>query len=126
LERKEGNVISLLNTLGAYGPAINVLSTIILVVVTTVYVVLTGIIVRQNTALRKAYGRPMLAITVIPQEGHLNLFDLRIENVGGGPAHAIRLRMKQPFKFDKVTDLEQLASRRESLFSLPISGLNFS
>ena len=90
-------MMNVLQWLNDYSGVVNALLTFVLIVVTAIYVYLTGRLVRENAALRESATRPVLSITTSLHEAHIHVVNLVIENVGGGGAHHIRLRTSSPF-----------------------------
>lgn len=72
--------------------SINALLSVLLVLITGVYVLLTWRLVAESRELRRAQASPEIAISLRPYEGGINFTLLRIENLGGGPALRVRLQ----------------------------------
>lgn len=106
------NVIEWLNN---YSGAVNALLTLVLIVVTAVYVYLTGRLVRENIALREDATRPLLAVTTSLHEAYIHIINLLIENVGGGAAHDIRLRTSKPFTLDRHERLDEIGPFKKGI-----------
>jgi hypothetical protein len=87
----------------------------VLIVVTAIYVYLTWRLVRENTALRENATRPVLAIAKSLHEAHINIINLLIENMGGGPAHHIRLRTSSPFTVEGLERLNDIGPFRKGI-----------
>src|SRR5947209_908155 len=68
---------------------LNKYSNLLLIGVTTVYVVLTWRIVKEARQTREDAMRPELVATLVPLGAHL--IKLRIYNAGGGPAKSVEV-----------------------------------
>jgi hypothetical protein len=87
--------------------AISALTTVLLTILTAVYVWLTRVLVRQNFALRDDAIKPMLSVRPVQDENLFQIFNLSIENVGGGPAQSVRLRITNPPLAEPLKHLEK-------------------
>jgi hypothetical protein len=85
--------MNFLKFLDAHSSAITALASVLLTIFTFVYVLLTRKLVRQNIDLRKESAKPILSIRAVLDDNPFQIFKLRIENVGGGRAHDIRIRV---------------------------------
>lgn len=97
-----------LNWLESHSGGISALSSMLLTIITIVYVYLTGRLVRESQAMRSAMLQPELAIYLHSLEGSLNFIILRIENVGSAAAHKIHLATDRPFETAGKQDLREL------------------
>lgn len=104
-----------LEWLNSFSGAVNALLTFVLIIVTAIYVYLTGRLVRENVALRENATRPVLAITTSLHEAHLHIINLLIENAGGGAAHHIRLRTSMPFMVNGQECLDEIGPFRKGI-----------
>ena len=101
-------MLELMSWIQANSAALGFLSSILLTLITIVYVYLTGRLVKESQAMRLAMFQPELAIYLSPLEGHPNFMLLRIENVGTGPAYKIALSSDRPFQMEDNQDLRDL------------------
>ncbi len=82
--------------LNSNGGAITALATVALMVLTGVYVAFTLSMVRQNRAIWEETAKPLITVRPIIDPDFFQTFDLMIENVGGGPAQNLQLRVANP------------------------------
>lgn len=94
---------------------INASLTAVLVIVTTIYVYLTWRLVRENIALRESASRPTLGVALSLHDAHINIINLCIENVGGGPAHDIQLRTSSSFTVSGCHQLSDIGPFRKGI-----------
>ncbi|HEY0554727.1 MAG TPA: hypothetical protein VGG20_10705 [Thermoanaerobaculia bacterium] len=95
--------------------AVAALSSVLLTVITIVYVYLTGRLVKESQEMRAAILQPELAIYLHPLEGSPNFIILRIENVGAGPARKIQLKTDRPFETAHTKDLREVGIFRKGI-----------
>jgi hypothetical protein len=93
--------------------AVNALLTLILAIATAIYVYLTGRLVRESIAVRKAATQPVIAVSTIPHRLHMNLLDLVIENTGGGPAYDVKFKIQQPVIGEGIVNLSEIGFFRD-------------
>jgi hypothetical protein len=93
--RKQGGNMHWLN---ANAGAVTAMMSVILVIVTTVYVILTRQLVLTNRDIVDRSSRPEIAVTLSPDPMHWPIFDLVIQNVGRGPAREIKLGTSSDLK----------------------------
>ncbi len=98
-------VLSWLNTNSS---AVTAVATILLVVITAIYVWLTGRLVHENRELRMASNRPDIGVSIGLHEAHINIINLLIENIGNGPAYNVRLIADRPFKVHGDRDINDV------------------
>lgn len=68
--------------------------------------------------------RPLLAVRASIHEAHINIINLVIENIGGGPARRIALKASQPFRGEGKTPLNEIGPFKRGLHYLgPHQGL---
>lgn len=68
-------------------------ATVVMAVSTVVYVVFTGVLVYQARKQRIAQFRPNVVVFANPGREHINLAEMTIANVGGGPAYDLKLSL---------------------------------
>ena len=98
----------MIDWLNSNSGAVNAILAAILVVITGVYAYLTRRQVLESKALREMAMRPALVVTAEIHEIHINLFNFRVENIGGGAAHSIRLRTSREFMIGNDRPLHEL------------------
>jgi hypothetical protein len=99
-----------MNWLNNNGVALSALATILLTILTGIYVLLTRRLVRQNREILKAAVTPLLSVRPILDDNFFNIFNLRIENVGGGPAVDVRLLFTHSPLIEPLRHLEKNGS----------------
>ena len=87
-------------------------------VVTCVYVYLTYRLVLESKAFREMSLRPALVVTAEIHETRINLVNFRVENIGGGAAHTIRLRTNRKFIVGNEDPLNKLGFFKHGIPSL--------
>jgi hypothetical protein len=112
-----------LKDLNDYSGAFTVLLTLALVVITTVYVVITWKLLAESKASRESASRPEVAIWAAVDDVHFWFIYLRIENIGGGPAFNVSFKIDQPTGRARGNteeeDLQSLGLFRKGLSFLP-------
>ena len=98
----------MLNWLNSNSGAIGALSSVLLTVITIVYVYLTGRLAKESQEARLAMLRPELAVYLAPYEGSPLFILLCIENIGSGPAYRLRLGLDSPFKREDGVDIREI------------------
>ena len=88
--------------------AVTAISTSLVVLVTSVYVYLTYRLLLESKATREMAMRPALVVTAEIDETHINLFNFRVANIGGGAARSIRLRTSREFMCGNNRPLHEL------------------
>jgi hypothetical protein len=76
--------------------AIAILVSVYSAFLTTVYVLLTNKLVRQNQTLREESVKPRISVRAILDPNFFQFYILRIDNVGGGTAQSVQLRVTNP------------------------------
>jgi len=74
---------------------------------TAAYVLLTLSLVRQNRALWEETVKPIISVRPVIDPNLFHILKLRIENVGGGSAQSIQLRITNPPLADPVKHLAE-------------------
>ena len=105
----------MIDWLNSNSGAMNVVLMTILAGITAVYAYLTHRLVLaskelvlESKKLREMIIRPVLVVTAEIHETHINLFNLRVENIGGGAARNIRLRTSREFMCGNNRPLHEL------------------
>jgi hypothetical protein len=84
--------------INARATAITALASVVLLIVTTAYVILTRQLVLTSRDMVDRASRPEIAITLSPDPMHWPVFDLVIQNVGQGLARSIKLGTSSDLK----------------------------
>ena len=100
--------VEVMDWLNANSGAMTALSTAILVVVTIAYVYLTHRLVRETKAAREMAMLPSLTVTAEVHEVYPYVINFRVENIGGGTAHNIRLQSNRSFMVEDRDPLNTL------------------
>lgn len=102
---------ALVSWLNENSGAIQALLTAVLVIVTTVYVVLTGRLARESRAMREAQTRPHVRAAAQLDPRWWRMVNLVVENLGNGPAFDVRFHLQG----DMPTGDDQKLSESEFL-----------
>ncbi len=89
---------------------------------TVAYAILTWHLVNETRRMREAQTEPMVTLTYHSREGEIGDIDLRIKNVGGGPALDIKFEVEPDFEFRKGSMLSDLGPFKNGLNCLEPSG----
>lgn len=87
--------------LSTYSDIITLLFTVIVGLSTLVYAILTAKLVKETKLLRKAQTDPEIFISLIHNENSISFIDLKVENIGLGPAYEIEFNVIKDFKLLK-------------------------
>ena len=98
----------MIDWLNSNSGAVNAMLASLLVATTIVYAYLTRRLVLESRALREMTMRPALVVTAEIDKTHINLFNFRVENIGGGAARSIRLRTSREFMCGNNRPLHEL------------------
>lgn len=77
----------------------SVLLTTVLVIVTTIYVILTWRLAKEATTMRRLQSEPKVIVFYRLREESINIADLVIKNIGLGAAYNIKLKLSPDFKY---------------------------
>lgn len=75
---------------------------------TVVYAILTGFLVFETRKVRLAQSEPMVSVTYHPDEERHGFIDLRIKNIGAGPALDITFEVQPDFSYHQDIGLSEL------------------
>jgi len=78
--------------------AITLLFSGVVAVSTVVYAVLTWQLVAETRKMRRAQTEPRISVVIQPEENAISLFDMKIENIGMGPAKDIQMTVAPDMK----------------------------
>ena len=98
----------MIDWLNSNSSAMNAILAAMLVVITGVYAYLTRRQVLESKELREMTIRPALVVTAEIHEIHINIINLRVENIGGGSARKIRLRTSREFMIGNDRSLNEV------------------
>ena len=98
--------------------AVNSILAFLLVGVTGAYVILTYCLLCESKKFREMSLRPALVMTVELHETYWGLFNFRLENIGGGAAHRIRLQTNRKLIVKGKDPLNKLGLFKHGLPSL--------
>lgn len=107
-----------LDWLNSNSGAVNSILVSLLVVVTCVYAYQTYHLVLESKAFREMSLRPALVVTAEIDDTRINLVNFRLENIGGGAAHRIRLQTNRKLKVKGKDPLNKLGLFKHGLPSL--------
>ncbi|MEW6409708.1 MAG: hypothetical protein AB1488_06305 [Nitrospirota bacterium] len=82
---------------------------------TVTYVIFTIKLANETRRLRKAQTEPLVSVTIEPLEPHINFMELRVQNVGLGPAYNLAFKITPD-----VSIGNELLNKRT-----PLNGLNY-
>ena len=82
---------------------------------TLVYAFLTWRLVSETKRLRVSQTEPMVSVTYHLREESINFIDLRIKNVGAGPALEIKFEVEPDFEYVKGKGLSEFNLFRNGL-----------
>jgi hypothetical protein len=82
------------NTASAIASLVTAAATIVLMLTTIVYAVLTGILAKETRRLRHAGTEPDVVAFLRPHPVHLVVIDLVVVNVGQGPARDVEIEFE--------------------------------
>ena len=88
--------------------AVTAILTLLVVLVTGVYVYLTHRLLLESKATREMAMRPVVIVTAEIHEMYMDIIHLRVRNIGGGAARRICLRTNRKFMIGKDKSLDDL------------------
>lgn len=94
---------------------LNLLFSFAVAAATVAYVIFTVKLANETRKLRKAQTEPLLSVTIEPMELHINFMELRVQNIGLGPAYNLDFKITP----DVAISNEVLAKRT------PLNGFNY-
>ncbi len=92
---------------------------------TAVYAYLTWKLVGETKEMRKAQTEPNISITVEPREEWINFMDIKIMNIGSGPAYDVKFKIEPDFEFSKGHFLSQKKVMKEINYLAPNQKIQF-
>lgn len=116
----------LLEFLNQNSGAFAVIFSAVVAIATTVYAILTWILVSETRKMRQAQTEPKVSINIQPREEWINLTDMVIQNTGFGPAYDIDFEMSPDFEYAKGRFLSDLGFMKNGLkYLAPSQKLQF-
>ena len=102
--------MGILEFLNLNSGAVTAISTVVLTIVTFVYVLLTRSISKETEIMRKAQTEPNISAIIQPDERYLNWINLIIQNIGLGPAYNVKFEVNPDFEDrDRHSDIEGIS-----------------
>lgn len=105
--------------LESHSGAATALATVVLVLVTAAYVLLTRRLVKENHLARRVATRPTVSIHARPGNPHINLVFLVVENLGPGPAWNVRFTTNRDVNLGMGWTLRELGLFKRGLGYMP-------
>lgn len=111
----------MIELINANAGLINLIFSSIVAVSTLIYAVLTWQLVSETKNMRECQTEPKIVISISPRADWINFIDIKVQNIGLGPAYNIS------FELDTNESLNASKDVIENLFGLYFfkSGLNF-
>lgn len=110
-----------INLLNQNAGILTLVFSFIVAVSTVFYAILTCGLAHETKRMRKIHTEPLIDVTYNPKESHFGIIDLRIKNIGLGPAYNISFEIKplnsQPSCMELVDKL-----KKKNFF---ITGINY-
>ncbi len=97
----------ILETLESNSELITLCFTIIVGFSTLVYAILTWRLVRETKRMRKSQTDPEVYLSLVQNEVSINFIDLKLENIGAGPAFNVKFKVVKDFssKNRKISEI---------------------
>ncbi|MFQ5433046.1 MAG: hypothetical protein ACE5EN_11145 [Nitrospinota bacterium] len=77
-------------------------------IATIIYAILTWKLVSETKRIRAAQTEPKVSISIQPRDEWINLIDMKIQNIGLGPAYSIKFELENDFKYRKEELLSEI------------------
>jgi hypothetical protein len=90
--------MNILEFLNLNSGAVTAISTVVLTIVTFVYVLLTRSISKETEIMRKTQTEPNISAIIQPDERYINWINLIIQNIGLGPAYNVKFELNPDFE----------------------------
>ncbi len=113
------------NMLNKNNGVLMLLFTAVVAFSTAVYAYLTWKLVAETKEMRKAQTEPNISITVEPREEWINFMDIKIMNIGSGPAYDVKFKIEPDFEFSKGHFLSQKKVMKEINYLAPNQKIQF-
>lgn len=105
--------------------ALTVIFSGVVAIATVVYAILTRALVVETKRMREVQTEPKLSIHLEPRQDWINLIDLVIQNIGGGPAYNLKFEITPDFEYSKDEFLSGLGYMRGFKYLAPDQRLQF-
>jgi hypothetical protein len=96
------------NWIGSNSSQINVIATVILVVITAVYVFLTRDMLKDSRESHHRATQPEVVVTVQESRNAYGFLDMVIENLGPSPAYDLRFEVSSPVQIRQKRELREI------------------
>jgi hypothetical protein len=80
----------------------NLIFSFFVMIATVIYAVLTWKLVKETKRMRELQSEPKVSITAEFHETHFNFLNLKIQNIGLGPAYSLRFKVLKDFEYDAM------------------------
>jgi len=90
--------MDILEFLNLNSGAVTAISTVVLTIVTFVYVLLTRSISKETEIMRKTQTEPNISAIIQADERYINWINLIIQNIGLGPAYNVKFEVNPDFE----------------------------
>lgn len=97
----------------------------VVAVATAVYAYLTWLLVDETKEMRKAQTEPNISITIEPREDWINFMDMKIMNIGSGPAYDIKFETTPDFECFKGKFLSKIKIMQGIKYLAPNQKIQF-
>lgn len=101
-------MLEIWNWIGSNSGQINVTATVILVVITALYVVLTREMLKHSRESHRRATQPEVVISVQESRNAYGFFDMVIENLGPSPAYDLRFEVSSPVRIRQNRELGEI------------------
>jgi len=91
--------MDILEFLNLNSGAVTAISTVVLTIVTFVYVLLTRSISKETEIMRKTQTEPNISAIIQADERYINWINLIIQNIGLGPAYNVKFEVNPDFEY---------------------------
>ena len=92
---------------------------------TVVYALLTWKLVNETKEMRKAQTEPNISVTIEPREEWINFIDMKIMNIGSGPAYDIKFKIEPDFEYFKDRFLSKIKIMQGIKYLAPNQKIQF-
>jgi len=99
-------------------PALSLAATVVLALLTAAYVIATFRMLRQTRETQEENAKPLLSVRAVLDPYLFHIFNLKVENVGGGPAQSVLLTVTNPPLHPLVEHLNENGAFRRGIARL--------
>jgi hypothetical protein len=111
----------LITLLNDHAGAFSVIFSAVVTLSTVIYAVLTWVLVHETKRMRKVQTEPLVDVIHSQHDTLFGIIDIRIKNIGSGPAHNITFELKA-LSSDEFCEAHVEKLRQKNFFS---QGLNY-